>query len=98
MTGDSLVVVGMGIAVLTTVLYKDSRMVTRIDALGTELRASIDALRTELRASIDALGRDLGGRIDAQGARIDALAGDISVLGERTAKLEGRQFEGPATR
>ena len=61
----------------------------RIDAQGTDLRAQ----GADLRARLDAQGADLRARLDAQGAdlraRLDAQGGQMALLRERMAHLEG---------
>ncbi|MXY22271.1 MAG: hypothetical protein F4Y49_13175 [Dehalococcoidia bacterium] len=49
---------------------QSSRLETKIDDLGRELRGEIETQGRELRGEIEAQGRELRGEIEAQGKRV----------------------------
>ena len=103
MTGETMAVIGMGLAIIGlnwrmyAVLRADNAALRRdldakLGALRSDLDAKIGALRSDLDAKIGALRSDLDAKISALrsdlDAKISALQADVSSIKERLTGVE----------
>ena len=74
----------------------DTKFDTKIDALDTKFDTKIDALDTKFDTKIDALDNKFTSEIRAVHGEFKIVRRDISVIGERLARVEGHLM-GPET-